>query len=532
MAELDTSIPMSYKYGPSPLEQMGQVMTLRDLMQQRQARQVQIDETIRQQQAAEQARQADLEMGKQVVATAKAKREVPSTPAIQATPVAAPVINQPIQPEPIAQPQEPIGPDASQTLSNIKMPEYMSSISSFKGPSSLIPQNGISGTIDQTQVVPPSPAPQQNVPEQVAQSPAQQAAPVPETPAKQANPLDLDEEEQAQVLNIFGKYGYAKGMELKDKMISSKKMRLDAENMILEGEKLRAEAFKLRNVSDMFGKTPTGLDMMKAQDPTYIAGVLADIKNRYDSGLLDEASYKALSYTANMRPVSVYDELKTAMAEHAKKPTVEAELTNKQKEAALKTQELELKKKELESKTREEAKKAEAETEAIQVGKAQVEDSISQINRLIDDFSSGKVSTGMLSNWWASTYTSGNTAAAKAMFDNIKANLTLKRLTDLKAAGGTLGALSEGERIALEKAASLLRFEGDVQSNIVELQRIAKIFKAARSNYESKEARKNGQPAIKAKDVPTTKDAQAIKWAKENPTDPRAIKILQLHGVK
>jgi len=55
--QLDTSIPQSYKFGPGPLEQMKDVMSLADLMDQRKVRKLQIAEAERQNKIRQQQQQ-------------------------------------------------------------------------------------------------------------------------------------------------------------------------------------------------------------------------------------------------------------------------------------------------------------------------------------------------------------------------------------------------------------------------------------------------------------------------------------------
>jgi hypothetical protein len=102
------------------------------------------------------------------------------------------------------------------------------------------------------------------------------------------------------------------------------------------------------------------------------------------------------------------------------------------------------------------------------------------IDNLINDFETGKGSTGIVANVWADLYKPSESGTRKAYFQQIKSGLTLKKLTDLKAAGGTLGALSDQERVMLDNSASVLDYQGSTERNIQALRDIKNVLNAAK----------------------------------------------------
>lgn len=105
---------------------------------------------------------------------------------------------------------------------------------------------------------------------------------------------------------------------------------------------------------------------------------------------------------------------------------------------------------------------------------------LSKIENLISDIESGKTRTGMTADAWAKYITSSNAATQKAYFDQIKNSLTVQKLLDIKAQGGTFGALSEKELELLTKSASNLDFAGSKERNLAALKEIKNTIEAAK----------------------------------------------------
>lgn len=225
------------------------------------------------------------------------------------------------------------------------------------------------------------------------------------------------------------------------------------------------------NKVDQFGKTPTGLDLKYATDPEYVKSQEEILKSYLDNGKISQESYNALSGVVKTRPVSWQSQLpmflslkETSQKLDIAKTGTEIEKLNLEKEKV----------------AREEAQNAAKAKEAESNAEQYAQNTLSKIDNLINDITSGKTRTGMTADAWARYITSSDAATQKAYFDQIKNTLTVQKLLDIKAQGGTFGALSEKELELLTKSASNLDFAGSKERNIAALKEIKSTILAAK----------------------------------------------------
>lgn len=235
-------------------------------------------------------------------------------------------------------------------------------------------------------------------------------------------------------------------------------------------DRLLERVGKMKKEESDYGKTPTGLDLKFAGNKEYVAEQMAVLDKYYENGLITKEGYEALKSAVPTRPVSWLSDIDFYSTSKRKKEAAEQaqKYTDvKAKEGAIKTAE------------RKEAKEIVKEEEAKINAEMLLNNTNKNIDYLTKQIDTKFAATGVVSNL-AAKWTSSEAATRKSYFEQLKSNLTVKRLTDLKAAGGTLGALSDKERVLLETAASRLDFGGSEKRNRDALLEIKGILNAAR----------------------------------------------------
>lgn len=214
--QLDTSIPMSYKPGPSVLEQASSIMSLADMMDQRKFRQAEIERLKKE-------RESDLELGKtlsKLYAPVQTPQvQTPVQPSIQSTQTP---IQPSIQPTQIPSDQETVERETFDQFLDRRLKE-------IKQP-------------DQTPIQPieqPVQIPIQPIQPVPVQAPIQPVQPLPEQPQIS---MELSEEEKDAVAKAYSTGGYAKGSAFYDRILKHKSNLLESEKLSQEIKKLRGEA--------------------------------------------------------------------------------------------------------------------------------------------------------------------------------------------------------------------------------------------------------------------------------------------------
>ncbi len=130
------------------------------------------------------------------------------------------------------------------------------------------------------------------------------------------------------------------------------------------------------------------------------------------------------------------------------------------------------------------------------------------------------------------------------LLDTYRAFSAFTTLTDLKASGGTLGAISSAELTLLEAKLGALDQKGTADEMIRSIDQISDFNKGAISRlqkeYELTDAMFSGgfeEAQLNRSKVeegqarpPQNEDDQALEWARNNPEDPRSQQILQTLG--
>lgn len=112
---------------------------------------------------------------------------------------------------------------------------------------------------------------------------------------------------------------------------------------------------------------------------------------------------------------------------------------------------------------------------------------------------------------------------AEAYFDNIKNNLTLENLDKMS------GVLSETDIKILSTAATAMQIGMGKPAMLREMRKIKNVLKDKSAEVQKMILSGTDQPVG---DASQSADSEAVKWAKSNPDDPRAIKIMQMQGVQ
>lgn len=144
-----------------------------------------------------------------------------------------------------------------------------------------------------------------------------------------------------------------------------------------------------------------------------------------------------------------------------------------------------------------------------------------------------------------SNFPATDARTVKGLITTIKANSAFTTLTDLKAAGGTLGAISEAELELLSSALGAIDQSGDTNELIRVLDQIRTANDDSiirmKAGYEREKDRyskgfqvdeprqQDGQPSPQNL---TGSDLEAYNWAMENPNDPRSNAIKAKLGVQ
>jgi hypothetical protein len=228
--------------------------------------------------------------------------------------------------------------------------------------------------------------------------------------------------------------------------------------------------------TDAFGRTPTGLDLKYATDPEYVKAQEEILGGYLENGKISQGTYNALLGVVKTRPVSWQSQLPMFLS---------SKETGEQLGIAKTKEEIEKLRIEKGKAAREEGEAGKKSAATAATAQTIEELTNRNIDNLIGDFETGKGATGLVANTWADLYAPSEAGTRKAYFQQIKSGLTLKKLTDLKAAGGTLGALSDQERVMLDNAASVLDFKGSTVRNVAALRDIKKTLNAAKVRAES-----------------------------------------------
>lgn len=157
----------------------------------------------------------------------------------------------------------------------------------------------------------------------------------------------------------------------------------------------------------------------------------------------------------------------------------------------------------------------------------------SEINKLketLNKLESGGVTTGGLTGLFPDQLTSNKVLSARS---NIQSSV----MGSLRALLGAQFTEKEGERVIKNtwneadstenNIARVKRLVGDLENKAADKNQKAQYFQENKSSLKGFESK----PSENTKSA-SSEDDKAIAWAKSNPSDPRAKKILSLHGVE
>lgn len=509
MAEINAQIPLSYVYGPTIGDHLKSAMSLADARDMMRTRRVQTANLQQEMAQASLMNPLKIQEARQVLSKnaqtyqaeqdklareEKLRRTYGSEyAAIKDREAAEPM---PTEPAPIPEP-EPIQPrgvetaksvyDAIQAQGEVDPSTYKSMSESYKAKGLTIPAEIISDIANKTMTYEQFLADEKtpgltkwNKASIIDQEAAKKEAEAKYASKLQEYPEQIERQKQQYTAQLE-EYNKDIPAEFKWMDRETYKRYLDRAALSPEfGEKylndLVDKRSKMAKDSDFLGKTPTGIDLRLAKDKDYVDAQLEILKGYLDNGKINQESYNALYGVVKTRPVSWQSQLPIFLG---------AKETGQALGNVKTAEEIEKLRKEKEKLTREEKEAATKASDLVATSTEVARQTNENIDRLINDFETKKGKTGVLPSLWADIYPPSEAGTRKAYFQQIKESLTLKKLTDLKAAGGTLGALSDRERTMLENAASILDFRGSPQRNIEALRNIKKTLNSARERSGS-----------------------------------------------
>ena len=169
-----------------------------------------------------------------------------------------------------------------------------------------------------------------------------------------------------------------------------------------------------------------------------------------------------------------------------------------------------------------------------------LQDSIDNIDSLLKDPEGIEAITGKtgaaykdLPDWMKAFWPTA--ARAQSALNQINARAIFDELSKMRQespTGGALGQVTEKEEAYLKSAAAQLDQAQSTQDFTAALERFKRQVRSSKENVETAfQETFESKMGDEAKPELTSEDQDAVNWAKSNPNDPRARKILQMHGM-